>query len=206
MCGVRVCQRYHCQVHCQLTLLANPPCANPPCANPPCAKLPCACRPNTQNTQKPPVNQPLTSFNDHTGNGQHSFTFSFLRPLTGVLSCIICQIVDNHQFFRIAALMVLFFQITLDCCSTYDLGKEYDCLANNGCVPREDWGSEKVRLFLLRDFIASGTELFSLLLVCFLGVTLGFTSNRFAYTDLHPTYNKDRLLWRELNKHAMHPE
>lgn len=64
-----------------------------------------------------PVSKPLTSFNSSSGNGQYSFNFSFLRPLTGLITLMVCQVVDNHRFFRFTALFLLFFLICLDCMS-----------------------------------------------------------------------------------------
>lgn len=41
---------------------------------------------------------------------------------------------------------------------------------------------------------------YSLFTVLFLGTAIGFTHNRYAYSQLHPTHDQNLNLWKELDK------
>ena len=147
-----------------------------------------------------------------------SWNFSVVRPIFGLLGLTTCYVVDNHRFFRIVSAGFLIFQVCTESIAAFDVARalrtlQSKCMdsftglqVSSDCLTSTTdnyWSEYRLTLLLRRDILASAFLLLSFFLVVFLGVTLGFTTEEYSYSQLHPLYNHERTLWRELNKVRM---
>lgn len=186
---------------------------------------------------EPPTASPMTSFvkeeddeakggsfgglgnSNAAGNGRMSWNFSVCRPIFAVLCFTASLVADNHRFFRVVAVLMLFSQICCDTIAAFDIAKAsrlLDTKCDNSfdpetwddsdlteCLASRDnqwWGVSQLAWMLRRDMVCASLETLSLFLVCFVGVALGFRKNRYSYHDIHPRFNNSQKLWNELNK------
>ena len=65
------------------------------------------------------------------------------------------------------------------------------------------WGEYQLLLLLRRDLASVALESLSLLVVCFIGVSLGFTHNRYSCSQIREKYSNEQRLWTELGKRGI---
>ena len=162
-----------------------------------------------------PVIEPMTTVLE-TGNSGYdasrtSWNFSVCRPLFGICTAWLSFIVDSHSYFRLFTVLFLFFQVCCDAISGFDVSRTIATLVakcgNEGGVESclrghadQFWGKSELGLLLRRDILCSGVEVFLLLVVCFIGVNLGFTYNLYSQMELHPKHSGTSRLRVELKK------
>ena len=163
-----------------------------------------------------------------------SWNFSIARPLFGICTCWLCFIVDSHSYFRLLTILFLFIQISCDTIAAFDVSRSIATLIakceKNGNVENEEyinftyetclesghadhitsdsvqfWGKNELVLMLRRDIVSSGVEIFLLLVICFIGVNLGFTFNQYSQWEIHPKHNVTSRLRLELGKLFVKP-
>ena len=185
-----------------------------------------------------PTSNPMTSFfstnsaeeggsvalgsSNSSGNGRMSWNFSVCRPIFGLLCFTSSLVADNHRFFRVTGVLMLFAQVCFDTIAAFDIAKANRMLETKcensydpatwddsdlkDCLSHRDdqwWGTTELKWMFYRDTISSSIETFCLFLVCFVGVALGFRKNRYSYHEIHPRLNSSAHLWNELNKKSI---
>ena len=152
-----------------------------------------------------------------------------------MIGMICALVVDNHKFFRWVAVTFLAVQIFSETISAFDIAKELRTLDSkctalddvgavdamnagarnvdaddleNSCASHREgqwWGKSDLTMMLHRDIAASAFELLSLLLVAFIGISLGFVRSKYSYTQINSKHNNDVSLWNELGKLGITP-
>ncbi|CAM9640560.1 unnamed protein product, partial [Choristocarpus tenellus] len=146
-----------------------------------------------------PVTMPITSY----GN-TFSWNFGWGRPCTHLIFISVGMFFEYHPGVRWVCLAGLCQALALDTMASYDLHREITCVWDGRCALPKGYTRGGLRLAGMRDVASILFEVWALLLMAYLNLTIGQWKVRYAYRHLHGGGCKRvREMRQELAKHAL---